>query len=323
MKRTSAHAAFTLIELLVVIAIIAILISLLLPAVQKVREAAACTQCQNNLKQIGLALHNYHDVYKAFPPGAGGPNTSVSVLHFAVQSYLLPFIEQQNLYRQINFNVPPLAPPNALPMSEVVPVYLCPADPQSVTPNGWAGNNYVANYGSTIWWGQDASGANGVFYWSNPPDVKGASIASILDGTSNTAAFSERRKGDWSNAVASPTDLFSPPGVTPSTPDQAVAACQALDPNDLSNQWRSDFGGYWLQWWHMTLYNHVSLPNDRACAFPPTAVTMPASSGHTHGVNLLLCDGSVHFIATGISLSTWRALGSRNGGEVLGNDFSY
>jgi prepilin-type N-terminal cleavage/methylation domain-containing protein/prepilin-type processing-associated H-X9-DG protein len=317
------RSAFTLVELLVVIAIIAILISLLLPAVQKVREAAARLQCENNLKQIGLALHNYHGVYKAFPPGVGGPASARFVLRYSAQAYLLPFLEQDNLYRTINFNMPPVAPPNTFAVAQRVEVFLCPSDPQTAVPAGWAGNNYVANYGSDIWFGKDATGSNGVFYWSNPPGIKGASFADITDGTSNTAAFSERLMGDWSNAIVSPTDLFSPPGVHPMTPDQAMNDCQALDPNNLAYQWRSDFGGYWLQAWHMTLYTHVSPPNARACAYPPAAMTMPASSAHTNGVNLLLCDGSVRFVNNGISISTWRALGTRCCGEVLGNDFDY
>jgi prepilin-type processing-associated H-X9-DG protein len=99
-------------------------------------------------------------------------------------------------------------------------------------------------------------------------------------------------------------------------------ACRAIDPYDLSNQWRSDFGGFWLQGWHMTLYTHVSPPNDRLCAYPQNlTMTMPASSAHSGGVNLLLGDGSVRFVPSSISLPTWRALGTRAGREILGNDF--
>jgi prepilin-type processing-associated H-X9-DG protein len=130
-------------------------------------------------------------------------------------------------------------------------------------------------------------------------------------------------KGDFSNAISTDrSDLFSPgSNITLTSPDQARALCQALDPSDLSKQWRSDFGGYWLQGWHMTLYQHTGLPNERSCAFPPPDCHMLASSGHTNGVNLLLTDGSVRFVANNVALTAWRALGTRNGSEPLGGDY--
>lgn len=129
------RSGFTLIELLVVIAIIAILIALLVPAVQKVREAAAKIQCTNNLKQIGLALHNYHDANKAFPPGGGGPvyGTNLAKDRFSAHCFLLANLEQGNIYRTIQFSVIPEHSSNALPMSQVVSVLVCPSDPQSAT----------------------------------------------------------------------------------------------------------------------------------------------------------------------------------------------
>jgi prepilin-type N-terminal cleavage/methylation domain-containing protein/prepilin-type processing-associated H-X9-DG protein len=304
------RSAFTLIELLVVIAIIAILIGLLLPAVQKVREAAARMQCSNNLKQIALSTHTYHDSYKRLPPGG-------NALNFSAQALLLPYIEQGNLFNSITFSAPPVSAANAFADAQPVPVFVCPSDPQTDVPAGDGGNNYVWNYGSDLQF--FASNTRGVFMFGNTK----VTLQSITDGTSNTAAFSERRKGDFNNAVITPeTDLFSPPG-SPATPDDAVALCNsnAWDINNPKYQFRSDYGAYWIQAYHWTLYQHVNLPNSRGCAFPPANCAMSANSAHTGGVNLALCDGSVRFVGNTINLTTWRALGTRNGGEVLGGDY--
>jgi prepilin-type N-terminal cleavage/methylation domain-containing protein/prepilin-type processing-associated H-X9-DG protein len=302
------RSAFTLIELLVVIAIIAILIGLLVPAVQKVREAAARTQCENNLKQIGLAMHNYHGTYKRLPPGGDAKL-------FSAQAFLLPYLEQANLFNTINFSVAPVSAGNSGPDAQVVPVFVCPSDPQNALPDGMAGNNYVWNYGSDLQF--FSSSTRGVFMFGNTK----VTLLGITDGTSNTAAFCERRKGDFNNAVVTPeTDLMTPPG-SPTTPDEAATICNTFDASNPLYQWRSDFGAYWIQTYHWTLYQHVNLPNSRSCAFPPANCAMSANSGHTGGVNLLLCDGSVRFVADSINTNTWRALGTRNGSEVVSGDY--
>jgi prepilin-type N-terminal cleavage/methylation domain-containing protein len=313
------RSAFTLIELLVVIAIIAILIGLLVPAVQKVREAAARTQCMNNLKQIGLALHNYHDVYKKLPPGRDS-------FELSTHSYLLPYLEQQNVYRTIDFNAAFDDPSNAFARAVQIPIFLCPSDPQiAQVPAGWAGNNYRANQGSGILWGLPSTNPadpnfnfpapNGPFFLNSKVTLPG-----ITDGTSNTAAFSEHVQGDFSNAVATEqADTFWPQ-TYPSTLDQAVIMCQAINPSNLAYQRVSDVGAPWLQGYHSTtVYFHVGLPGTRSCMYPPGRIATTANSGHAAGVNLLLCDGSVRLVTNSIDLGTWRALGTRNGGEVVGD----
>jgi prepilin-type N-terminal cleavage/methylation domain-containing protein/prepilin-type processing-associated H-X9-DG protein len=315
------RSAFTLIELLVVIAIIAILIALLVPAVQKVREAAARIQCTNNLKQIGLALHNYHDTYKHFPPARDSFDLST-------HAYLLPFIEQTAAGRLINFNAAWDDASNAAARAVFIPIFLCPSDPfSSNVPAGWAGTNYRANQGSGILWGLPPTNPadsnygmpapNGPFYLNSK-----SRFADISDGTSNTAAFSEHLIGDFNQGISTDlTDTYRP-GTHPTTPDGAVSDCQTFNINDLSKQGVSNVGAPWLQGYHSTtIYFHVGLPNTRSCMYPGGRIATTANSAHPSGVNVLLCDGSVRYTVNSVSLTTWRALGTRNGGEVLGNDY--
>jgi prepilin-type N-terminal cleavage/methylation domain-containing protein/prepilin-type processing-associated H-X9-DG protein len=306
--------AFTLIELLVVIAIIAILIGLLLPAVQKVRAAAARIQCQNNLKQIGTALHNYHSTYGTLPPGSNASG-------FTVVALLLPFFEQDNIYKQIVFTSPANSAANAGPTGMTIKILLCPADRTSTLPTGQGGNNYFANYGSEPFFFQNRSVANGVFGLREAID--GVKLTDITDGTSNTAAFSELRKGDFNNAVYSPADWINASSAgSPTTVDQAYALCQGLNPTSLSYQWLSA-GGEWLNDNATgTAYIHCGPPNATNCGFPANLrFCVNANSDHTSGVNVALCDGSVRFVSESISLTTWRALGTRASGDLLGSDW--
>jgi prepilin-type N-terminal cleavage/methylation domain-containing protein/prepilin-type processing-associated H-X9-DG protein len=223
---------FTLIELLVVIAIIAVLIALLLPAVQAAREAARRIQCTNNLKQIGLGLHNYHSVNDCFPPGAlaeftgGNPaNTLNNNWSPSAHARLLPNIEQQSLFNALNFSVGVLNDTVGTPMNSTVVItrlntFLCPSDnaPSWVMASATAplstlrapGNNYFASNGSTLEFAGQQNGGppNGPFQYAGTLGTGNIGITAIQDGTSNTVGFGEWKLGDGNSNIVTPaTDI--------------------------------------------------------------------------------------------------------------------
>ena len=314
MSTSLRRRGFTLIELLVVIAIIAVLIALLLPAVQQAREAARRSQCKNNMKQLGLAIHNYHDVFLCFPiADVNGTSNPVSA-----HARLLPYMDQTPVFNIIDFNVPYDHPNNDRARLTELPVFRCPSDTDKL--NGIAGgrNNYFWNAGNgVVMYTSGAAGQpapNGILFHN----VK-VRFSEITDGTSNTAAMSEKMTGDGSNSISSPkTDTFRP-GSYPNTADEAQQQCDATNTADLTKQGYSLVGVPWIQQYHSTnQYNHVLPPNGRSCMFPPGRIATTVNSNHTGGVHLLLCDGSVRFVSDNIHMGTWRALGSVNGSEVIG-----
>jgi prepilin-type N-terminal cleavage/methylation domain-containing protein/prepilin-type processing-associated H-X9-DG protein len=312
------RSAFTLIELLVVIAIIAILIGLLVPAVQKVRAAAARTQCLNNLKQLGVAMHNHHDARKKLPPGRGTPFPFV----FSTHAYLLPYVEQQNLQRLIDFSVPPLTfgandgSKNHPAATTVIPLLLCPSDGSDrVGGSPYGPTNYAANAGSGLVAAGNLASGDGVFFHGS-----GVRLTDIRDGTSGTVAFSESLLGSGQTPTgAVPTDprreVLELPGGSDTTP----AACAS----GTSGVWSGQRGAKWINGHYGdTLYNHFHAPNaaawDCGNGFHNKALTA-ARSQHEGGVNVLLCDGSVRFVSESVALDVWRAIATRNGGEVVGD----
>ena len=326
--------AFTLVELLVVIAIVGILVALLLPAIQAAREAARRTQCINNLRQMGLAMLNYESTYQVFPPSdvlVPNPATGLltSSLGLSVHARLLPFVEEPTLRRLVNFSAAYNHSSNDVARLARVAMFVCPSDGGEnalATPALGAPTNYHANQGSGVVW-SIPSGPSDPNYALGPPNgvlIRGGGVkaANVIDGLSHTAAFAERIIGDGDNGVATEeSDTFSPGSRHPGV-ERAWLDCVALDITDLSKQGVSNVGFPWIRSYHSTtIYYHNNTPNGRSCMYPPGQIMTTAGSRHAGGVNLMMCDGSAHFVADEISRPTWQALGSRNGEEVINEPF--
>ena len=343
---------FTLIELLVVIAIIAILIALLLPAVQQARDAARRSQCKNHLKQFGVAMHNYEATHRIFPHNSGSTG-------FSPQARLLPYMDQAGLQKLINFSLPVYTGPggNQVPnpalvdvFSKVIPTFLCPSDsgPQQypvtlgtpAVPYLFAGNNYMVSTGS-------GTGTN--YDDRRPTDGMvainfGVRIGDVKDGTSQTVLMSESIRGDGG-------DVTLPAGTTPLAPYSKVLSASGTSPGtgpgytatgggwsgapiqnpDLTlvmaanTSWRGGQVGTgrgisWLRGLaHNVLTNGYITPNSRI----PDVTTHGTGffgprSFHAGGAHVLMTDGAVRFLSNSINVATHRSIHSRNGKEVVG-----
>lgn len=324
--------AFTLVELLVVIAIIGVLVGMLLPAVQQVREAARRTACKNNLRQLALALHNYESALMQFPPGyayisgadyaanTGYPIGAADANHLgqAWGAYILPQIEQGNLYNQVDFRLPGFDAANLQARENHIPSFLCPTDfwsddnfvvrDETVTPvERYAAASYCANWGpatgvvetpgdSSDDWNLDATPdrSEGPFFRNSK-----TRFAHITDGSSNTLALGERTNGPI-------LDLDGQPIGTPPHPN-------------FENVWFAairDIGAPDDDHGHMVLFDAEYGPNRAIGA--GTGADRGVSAPHGGLAQFAFLDGSVHTISADISIDTYRALASMKGGEVVG-----
>jgi prepilin-type processing-associated H-X9-DG protein len=303
-RRFSRHVlrvGFSLIEVVVVLFVIGLLVALLLPAVQQAREAARRTQCRSNLHQLGIAMHQYHEIYNMFPPG----NLWGLSLHVTI----LPLIDQRPLH-DLYLREPDPTQWDALLGRHSISLFMCPSDPLHSSVGPAHVTNYQGNYGT----GVQSYGFNGMFRAMAHGPIRSADVT---DGLSHTAAIAESLVKDGSRTFLRAVWETPYPLLDPDQLEQFAHLCRnsslaaSTTPRGNYGHWPEGHPGD-------SLYNHVLLPNDASCLNGPSKVMQGAySASSLHGgiVHVLFGDGHVQPISGQIDFLVWRALGSRQGGE--------
>ncbi len=344
----------TLIELLVVIGIVGVLASLLLPAIQGARESARRMQCQNNVRQLGIAIQNHETATKMFPPGSVAKRYDPDPLHphtfyrWSALAHLLPYLEQQNLHNLLDLSLPlympgagyPIANRNKAGIEKVLPSFLCPSDVAKILKTGMGPTNYAVCAGSGVGGGTPFS-ADGLFFVNSQ-----TRFADILDGTSHTVAISESILGLDTFRSASGTFSSATPGRSYKfvlsffgPPDLTDFRCNgSMTFNSATGNGNDPRGFAWCSGeYRSAMYNHYYTPNSKSfdCITSVTIDPSPppdkpilysafgwrtARSLHIGGVNTCFADGSVRFVGDAVEPEIWKSWSTRDTGEVIAID---
>ncbi len=337
---TTRRTAFTLIELLVVIAIIAVLIALLLPAVQAAREAARRSQCVNNFKQMGLAMHNYHDALGSFPIGRTGEGYNYSPQRNQRRTWafsILPYLEQGNVFNAMNFNLQFYEPENSTVIRSRFAAFQCPSDTPTIqepdTAYPRSKGSIVVNWGSTHFFQAERSGGLNTSRNGGAVTYPGDSSGDPFTGPQGTVSFQGAPfKGNFSTNLRDILD---------GTSNTVLCGEVIMGPN-AGNPNYDHRGDIFNDDYNCTMFMCYTTPNSKIpdalggtgngepyCSWriksaPPCTGGAPvfnaARSRHSGGVNILFGDGSVKFVKDSVNPITWQALGSTAGGEVVGSD---
>ena len=346
MTRLKPRSAFTLIELLVVIAIIAILIGLLLPAVQKVREAASRIKCSNNLKQLGLAAHNFESAYQTLPPGEWTRSSDGGGSRPSLGAVILAYLEQANKFNQFDFTKDVhSAAVNFPAQGQDVPLFLCPSDTSSAQLTNGAGlgvgrMSYFGSIGAVADSRLNGDSRSGAFFVMSVvagQTPKGNSILSLTDGTSNTAMFAEVMRAqtpnsaavDYTTNVSSATDLSALPNLPAGQDGRTAQGCAGGSVSRLINYVGLQYHRGGIN--HNSFYSHtlpinwnrrtgVAATQKYNCGdFSFRRTHTAASSYHTGGANVCFADGSIRYVREAIDFGVWQSVGTKSNGEVNTN----
>ena len=332
---SSRQRGFTLIELLVVIAIIAVLVAILLPAVQQAREAARASQCRNNLKQLGIAMHSYHEAMGMFPKAISELATGGAqdlYRGFSAHAMLLPYVDQAGLYNRVDFSSGTDSGGNVQISRNVIPGFLCPSDLKynstsatDVRYNG-SGVNYAVSAGPSLFWSINATDAVGMFNFRVP-----VRMSDLLDGSSNVIAAAEQilPAGDAKGKLAETTYLGTQGSLTASFgTDAALQAFAGTCTGTTTMNASYNENTKWLNGgMGQTVVATLNTPNSirpnciiacSGCWAGTGNGVWTSRSRHTGGVHSLLGDGGVRFLSDSFDINVWQRLGARADGKAVG-----